>query len=338
MARFDWIQFLNRHRIEYVTSGPNVARENINIRCPFCGHADPSHHLGIHLETGVWGCWRNKAHRGSFQRAPRLIAALLGCSYYEAENILGSTEPATGRIEDFDRIIGNFSVDPPDNQEKMQPLKLLKGFKKVSSSGFGRRFVKYIIQRGFLRPHIKALVSSYGLRYCMVGRWKHRLIFPIHMERNVLVGWTGRSITKAKIRYQTLSHNLDKANLTGDPPALMNIKHTLFNYPELLAQEGKKLYITEGPMDALKIDFYGRKKGVRATCLFSSSATEEQCLLIQSLMQKYHEIYVFLDVGELHNMMNIASSLSSRPVKFLDIQRFGVEDPGSLTPRQISRL
>src|SRR3990170_3506093 len=54
---------LKSKRILYLDSGSNVSRGNINICCPFCPD-DPSYHLGINLETGYWGCWRDSGHRG----------------------------------------------------------------------------------------------------------------------------------------------------------------------------------------------------------------------------------------------------------------------------------
>ena len=52
---YPWIDLIQK-KIPYVTTGPNVARGHFAIKCPFCGEADPSEHLGIEESTGRWGC------------------------------------------------------------------------------------------------------------------------------------------------------------------------------------------------------------------------------------------------------------------------------------------
>ena len=43
MARiFNWRELLDEQRIAYIERGANVKRGEVNIRCPFCGAADPS--------------------------------------------------------------------------------------------------------------------------------------------------------------------------------------------------------------------------------------------------------------------------------------------------------
>ncbi len=39
---FDWVDFLERHGIEYVTSSPNIGRGEVGVKCPYCGPGDPS--------------------------------------------------------------------------------------------------------------------------------------------------------------------------------------------------------------------------------------------------------------------------------------------------------
>jgi hypothetical protein len=60
MRPLDWRQLLTDNRVPFIERGPNVKRGEINIRCPFCGSADPSYHMGLNLDSGWWSCWRNK--------------------------------------------------------------------------------------------------------------------------------------------------------------------------------------------------------------------------------------------------------------------------------------
>ncbi len=66
MFRFDWLSFIKAHKIPYVTSGPNTAKNHISIKCCWCGNDDPSEHLGLSLNENApaWGCLRNQKHRG----------------------------------------------------------------------------------------------------------------------------------------------------------------------------------------------------------------------------------------------------------------------------------
>src|ERR1700733_9885470 len=89
--RFDWRAFCINNRVEFVDRGPNVARGNIGIRGPWCGHAAPSQHMGLSLDVNnpAWGCFRNGKHRG---RDPiRLIIKLTGMSWESAKNLVKST-------------------------------------------------------------------------------------------------------------------------------------------------------------------------------------------------------------------------------------------------------
>ncbi|KKM00724.1 hypothetical protein LCGC14_1801600, partial [marine sediment metagenome] len=80
-------KLLDGWKIEYATTGSNVAKGNVNVKCPMCGMADKSEHMGIKLSNGIWGCWRNKAHRGS--NLAYLLQSLLEISYTEAKRLVG---------------------------------------------------------------------------------------------------------------------------------------------------------------------------------------------------------------------------------------------------------
>ncbi len=77
----DIIRFLNDYSIEYITSGKNVGRNSVNVKCPKCG--DPSFHLGIHLENGIFNCWRCNVS-GNFVK---LVNLLLNTSISKARYI-----------------------------------------------------------------------------------------------------------------------------------------------------------------------------------------------------------------------------------------------------------
>jgi DNA primase len=53
---FDYIRFFEDRGIEYVIGGKNLGPRDIGIKCLFCD--DRSYHLVIHLDKGIWHCWR----------------------------------------------------------------------------------------------------------------------------------------------------------------------------------------------------------------------------------------------------------------------------------------
>ena len=78
-----WEELTKAYRIP---SRRGSSGENIEIHCPFCGAADRSKHLGLHLDSTRYGCWKGKiAHSG--RNPSRLIQKLLNVSEEEALTI-----------------------------------------------------------------------------------------------------------------------------------------------------------------------------------------------------------------------------------------------------------
>jgi len=98
---FDFKAFCDAKNIPYVTSGKNVSIGNFNIQCPFCGHADPSEHMGIEVATGYWGCWRESKHRGKSPQ--RLIMRLLHIGFDQANEIVDGQWTAGGDLDDMEK-------------------------------------------------------------------------------------------------------------------------------------------------------------------------------------------------------------------------------------------
>lgn len=329
---FNWLTFCVRYGVDYVKKGPNVAKNNINIQCPFCGADDHSHHLGLSLKKSYWGCWRNKTHRG--RRPHRLIMLLIHCSHEEAEAIVGSG-PAHD-LGEFNQAMQNLKGNATPKANK-NVLTMPNEFKPLSRDGHGKKFCGYLVRRGFKKADIKKLCDKYDLRYCLTGRWAYRIIFPIYMDRE-LVCWTSRTISnREKLRYLSLSSNLQKAVDRGEPLATMNIKDTILWYDNLQGLRGETFVLTEGPFDALKVDYYGRKNGVRATCLFSTDLRESQMVLLSSMVNRFRRKIILLDKGQLSLSMSLVNDLSHMGFELGKLP-VGVDDPGELSPKQIELL
>lgn len=336
----DIIKFLEDNNVPYITTGPNVAKGNVNVSCPWCGPADPSMHLGIELSKGWFGCWRDSDHRG--KNVARLVQALIGCSWSQAITIAGQSP---NRLSGFDAW-AQTAFRAPTKQSRLDccaGIVLPKEFKALSptiQSSIQNPYLQYLASRGFGPEDLDEVCTYYNLYYCPSGKWRGRIIIPIYYK-GMLVSWTGRSIFKSeKIRYKTLSANPNTANDNGDPCSGITANHLLLDY-DFLMQNGSKtnktrLFICEGPFDAIKLDTLGHRYNIRATCLFTLAPTQEQLALLADLAP-YYEYHILLDRAAYHNALGLQSKLSVfHPV--VDILPAGYDDPGELDLDGVQKL
>lgn len=195
-----------------------------------------------------------------------------------------------------------------------------------ATGGLAQRFFDYLVRRGFGFQEVKQLVRAYDLHYCLTGEWAYRLIFPIY-EGDVLQTWTGRAIVPSQLRYKTLS---TKEN-GPEQIALRPITDCLYNFDGLMDVGGRTLCVTEGPFDALKVDFYGETEGIRATCLFGSNVSERQFYLLTRLAPRFERLILLLDRDTL---LNRAQEVGSRMVSLSPEIKLVPEpwkDPGDMT-------
>jgi hypothetical protein len=314
------LKLLDDYGIEYATAGKNIGKDAIaGINCPFCGD-DEGRHLGI-MEK-YYTCWRNPSHRGTI---PYLFSKLLDISFSEAKFLFEKNY-----VED------DFFLDKGDNlwynisrnceEVKMggvQSLELDKTFKPLDQSLMGKIFCNYLMLRGF--DNIPEMTAKYDLRYCIRGDWAYRIIFPIYMEGK-LMSWIGRSVDKkVQLRYMDLS----KEESARHP------KFCLYNYDNLVG--GKMLYVTEGVMDAIKLDFYGNPN-VHATSIFTTSMRDEQIALLMEKSMLYDKICIMLDKETEIQVMTLLDKLSFIKNLSWVSTPFGAKDPGELTKEQIERI
>lgn len=329
-------RYLKEHGIQYIESGPDVAKGNVNIKCPWCGDSDIGHHLGINLRTGYYGCWRSKAHRS------KDILTLLYKLTGESKNvlrevILGTTLVANNDV--FSRIASGKFYTPVEVSLKDAPtLTMPSKYKVIKSVGATKRFWDYLQQtRKFGDKYTSKVVSRYKLLACLTGAFKDRIIMPIFMDRK-LVCWTSRSIHKeAQVRYMSLPDKepevagyLDIAGECG--LATVNVKSTLYNY-DLCNKGGKLLLVVEGPLDAMKIDCVGWRHGVRCVGMFNTAASQEQVFLLKDLSRLYSRVLVILDPGFVVDAVDAASKIGKNTVavafESLPVPKYA-EDLGSL--------
>ena len=318
----DWRRLFDEKGVEYVEVGPNVKRGNINVHCPFCGAGDPSHHLGINLETGYWGCWRSSDHRG---RSPiRLLTNLLHISPSQASLIAG--QASQPYIDDFASKMQQIFLPLREDPKHSKHLELPQEFRYILPFGGTRKFFDWLHQeRGFRRQDIEVLASNYGLYCALQGEYKDRVIFTATLDGE-LVTWTGRALGPALVRYKSLE----------DEKSVVTSRRLLYNFDKV-RNGGRALIVTEGPIDVLKLDFYGESNGVRSVGLFTMSITEDQILLLEELVPLYKDVFVMLDADDKNNdlsAMKIAAQIPGANVKVLKVP-YNKKDAGELSPSEV---
>lgn len=313
----DIADLLDRLGVPYVEDGPNVPRGEVGIKCPFCGD-DPSEHLTINLESGFWCCWRNREHSG--RKLHFLLRRLVpGLTREEADRLLGG---AGAGLDAFERHVKErLSAPAPSAQETAPTIEFPDDFHPIVREGRWRKFFDHLTApipkgRGYTGPQAKALIRRYDLRACLTGEWAYRLIVPLYLHGR-LVGWQGRALGPAKIRYR--SH----------PPG-EGTKRGVLGYDDL-KQGGRVLAVCEGPFDAMRVDFFGRRAGLRATCLFGTSATADQIARLMELRDAYDELIVLLDAAALGDALRLAGELAPLGARVKKLPP-GRKDPGELAP------
>lgn len=311
--RFSWQTFCEARGIRFEAAGPRVSKGNINVHCPFCGAADKSGHMGLSLDQRqpFWGCLRNSAHRG---RDPaRLVSKLLRVNYNIA---LAIVEATSTPLDEFESAVDALREQPEDNYER-RPMrkpefelgKEVRMLRDISPR-YLERFYQYLASRNFYYRQVMDVVQAYELYGALTGPFAWRLVFPVRDAAGALQGATGRALGKAELRYLT----------SDDLPA-----DALLDF---LPEPGALMLVCEGPMDALKLDYFGRPYGIRGVATMGTGqASADKAAALRS---RYKNLAVVFDADAHGPGMRFAEELRC-PAYFLPP---GVEDPGKLSPVQ----
>lgn len=294
---FDWEGFLRSNMIAYSTKGNNVKAGNIGIHCPFCGDLDKSNHMSIQISTGIWSCWRNRDHHGSHPL--KLIQALLGNTVEQAREI----------ERDFD---ASTSVTPETVASLKERFKKLDDAEPIFAlqipptfAAMGGHFLHYLsVDRGF-DQHARLVANYYNLRCSLTGEWAWRLIIPTIVDGK-WIGWQGRTLSERKGTLRYISY-----------PGVA-LKQHLFNHDRAMAG-GDVLVIVEGPFDAMKLDFFGRRYGVRAVAALGLTPTESQLAqIIAPLSSEFGLVVVCFDYHAYSEAIKVADALSFIGARAID--------------------
>ena len=338
----DVIELLERYSIEYVDGGPNVAKGNVNVQCPWCGDEDRSHHCGINLEHGMYGCWRNTKHRG--RRFANLLSKLTGISITEARRQTGEGSSIAIQPSELENLAEGRRIGLTEAEEQREsriltdisfPAEFREMFpRRARSYKAATMFRRYLYkERKFPYPCHKKLARQYGLHYCVKGRFADRLIIPVY-ENGKLMTYLGRSIQKGTdLRYLALEKE----------DSVKQVKDCVYNYDDAL-KGGRTLVIVEGAIDAMKIDFYGKRNDCRAVGLFNMNVEDSQIDLLYNLRGRFNFYKIMLDSGQVADSLGLESMLGffagsqlRLEVIFME-EHLGFTDPGDLTARQAREL
>lgn len=313
----NWTDFFDDNFIPYTRAGPNTSPGWVSIQCPFCGDDDPSMHMGISLSGGHWQCWRYATHRG--------------VKPYKLLNALAAKYPLGMRTA---AIVETYNTPNPDAFDlPLRSSGKQKGIPKVmvglnmpvdampinpfSSTG---KFWSYLVGRGF--EPLQPLLTYYHIRACLLGKWSGRIILPVYYPSYpTLIGWQARAISeRAYLRYKSSG---------------TQVKRVLFNSENV--KSGNTLYVCEGPIDALKIDYYGMNSDCRAVAVMGVEFTVDQAIQLQRLKSNFKRTIVLFDP----DAAGLASGFElSDYVSGLELASVpeGLEDIGAATPKQIKEF
>lgn len=317
---FDWQIFFENNGIDHVTSGKNVKQGWVNVSCPFCGD-DPGYHLGCNPETGGWACWRDRGHKG--RSVPKLIDALLGCGWRKACELAGDWQEP---VPIGDELLTANAAELDRDVEVERPRSIHwppSEFPSLGTSHATRYYEAYLHGRGFGSADLPIVTRRYDLRAGIRGDWEGRLILPILGAKRRVYGWQGRAISK-KVKLRYLSY-----------PGSTLVKKLLFNYgPALESKRKKVLVIVEGPVDALKVDYYGLGEGIRAVGTLGTSFMDAQVSLLYTLCGLYDETLILFDKGAETSAWDLKDRLAVFNPKMGTVPA-KYDDAGALPPDRV---
>lgn len=321
---FRVLDFLDYYRVDYRDHGKNCARGHVVIKCPWCGEDDPSEHLGIQVDGPfAYGCWRNADHRG--RNPVRLVQAIMRCSWGRAKDIVrtfgGELSSSTDDLEEA--IEGLKKTGKEDKHRVFHVEHVWRTFRRVWTDIGGEPYIRYLSSRGIEDP--RRFAETFDLRFALSGKWSKRLLIPVYdIDGNSVLSWTGRSIGSSDIRYLS-SKDSDNAFRPND---------TVYAPPD--GYNGEVLVVLEGPFDAMKLEWYAREMGVRATCMFSLTMNRKQIAALTQLAKRFKRVVLMLDRGEYLKALRLAESI---PVDHLEVRDLvEAKDVGEMDGPSIIRL
>jgi len=306
---FDPVRLLDSLGIEYTTK-----RDNVYLQCPWC-QDEGRDNFGIRIDGTRWGCWRVRSHGGPLAR---VVRAITGWNVRQVEEYLQDQEGAhsAAPMAEIRRRIDALGTRP--KPQASADIVFPPEFRVPCGTGITRRFHAYLKARGL--PNVDRVVRDYSIRCAVSGEWRDRLILPV-FDGDHLVGWTGRAIGKAELRYRA-------------EPQGHTIKEYLFSGPD---RDARFLIIVEGPLDVIPLADACRTLGVDVVGTMGTDVTDAQLTRLSDRGGRCERTAILFDRGADVAARLLQRSLPTvRPlVARLPHHR---KDPGELLPAEARAL
>jgi DNA primase len=209
-----WRVVLSDLNVDWSDRGANHSAGSINIKCCWCGAADPSRHLSINEQTGQYYCFRRP--RDHYGKSAAYLLRALGASNASIDALLQSNGSGRTARAERPKTYKTISVD----------------WGAYAPAADNPRMLHYLADRGFL--DCKSVAQRFDLRAAPFGKWANRLLIPFK-DKGRVEGFTGRAIYP----------HMDPKYKTEAPGDLIYVPH--------IPEHPQALVLVEGPLDALKL-------------------------------------------------------------------------------------
>lgn len=288
---FDFETFCNDYSLEMAPSSHSHSQKGwINVVCPFCTGSF-GYHLGFNRIGNIFNCWRCGRH-----------------SIIEAIKNLANVPWVEAKIISEQYRLRPIEAHRRENKKLARKIKM-----PIDCGKLNKHHRKYLESRNFCPDKLIKEWSILGTG--AVGSYKHRVIFPISYD-NQIVSFQGRDITdKQKLRYKACAQKNE----------VVEHQNILYGYDKVLTNN---IIIVEGITDVLRL-------GAGAVSCFGVDFSWNQALLLL----KFKNIFIMFDndtAGE--KAANKLSALIAGYGKHVELINLSEGDPAELSDKQAKQL
>lgn len=294
-------QFLERH--PELDLRPEGARGEWRGSCPFHTGGSGGKNFAINTHTGFWICRSANSGCGKRGGFPLFYKTVENLSWAEVKKRLKIENPSV----DWDEFL-SFAKTAQEATYQELPADY---FQRPISRTY---FPSYLASRAY-KDSLCDL--DFDLRVAFAGDYKGRLLLPYYDLGHKLLTFSARSMVGLGPRYVFPS---------GATPSLF-----LYGLHRLAqATELKRLWVVEGPFDAIRLATLGEY----AVALSTNKASARQLLDLVCLSEAYDcAVIVCLDRGAEARALEIWSDLKGLGVNAVDatsVLGACAKDPGEL--------
>lgn len=285
--------------IDHYGDGPSQDKREYKISCPFHDDSEPS--CSINTEKNTWYCHgackrggdiftyvnlkegiRQPTSLPSRRRAAGLVDGWFGIVRKPPQR--GESPSALSEIREEEKdaasdpkeVIRSTEVEAPPADAVINPPLRFGPLKTVDTEAG----IAYAVSRGIAEP----LAREYGLAVAQRGRFKDRLVIPLHDHTGTLIGYAGRVLDDEegdKYLFPSREHDFYKSHF------VYNLNHVL----QLDERQREGVVVVEGFFGCLAV----LAAGFPCVALMGSNLCPAQAKL---LMEHFRHILLLFDGDE----------------------------------------